>query len=135
MNQRFIKNVNRSLEAVGKQQGAIVRRFAQQSMRKAPKRGGSQPGQPPRWRTKALRNFILFAWDARTSSVLIGPKKLNKRFDDQPKNLEFGGTGLTFEDPVERTIEIINVRARPYMKPALMRAIRKLPLVFRNAIR
>ncbi len=52
----------------------------------------SQPGEAPRGRTKRLRGSILYAYDARTASTVIGPAQFpGSRSGDSPQVLEFGG--------------------------------------------
>lgn len=52
----------------------------------------SRPGEPPRARTKRLKNSILFAFDRQTDSGLIGPIHFpGSRSAHAPNTLERGG--------------------------------------------
>lgn len=84
----------------------------------------SNPGDPPLSWTGLLKNFILYAWDDKTREAYIGPAKL--RYPGQvPHSLEFGvPTLITTWDNVggRKTIQV-PMKARPYMKPALLKII------------
>jgi len=61
------------------------------------KRGirSSKPGEPPRYITGALRDNILFSYDAKKRSLIVGPRRLNgKSFEAStsiPQVLNDGG--------------------------------------------
>lgn len=60
--------------------------------------GGSKPGEPPRWWSKLLRDFIFFGFDADKESVLVGPYKFTRKQATSvtvPKLLNDGGAALT----------------------------------------
>lgn len=66
----------------------------------------SLPGEPPRSVTGYLKQFLYFAYDSNSKSVVIGPAKLNKA-GNVPSVLEYGGiSGKSV------------IKARPYMAPA-----------------
>lgn len=73
--------------------GAYAMRTVRQSMRPGGKAGkSSQPGEPPRYHTKLLRDGVLFAYEPSRHSVVVGPRKLNGRsIQDIPRILNFGG--------------------------------------------
>jgi hypothetical protein len=74
--------------------GAFIRRTAQHSM-KFNKRGKpSSPGAPPRYHTRgfSLRESIMFSYDPRTQSVVVGPMFRGERTGKVGKLHEFGGT-------------------------------------------
>lgn len=127
--------------------GAFVRRAAKQSLRY--RKESSAPGSPPsahrtatRFRkgkdgtTKAqavspLREFIFFAYEPATRSVVIGPAKLNKP-GNAPAALEYGGPSTIERDG--KTVAI-NVRARPFMRPAFEQVRAELPGIWRDSVR
>lgn len=67
----------------------------------------SRPGDPPRSRVGLLRQFIFFAYDDSTRSVVIGPARIGGS-GTAPGVLELGGVNDTGG----------RVAARPYMRPA-----------------
>jgi hypothetical protein len=71
--------------------GAFIRRRAQTSMRRR-KRGASRPGTPPNARVGYLRDYILFAYDPETDSVVVGPIVYGRSSGGKvPATHEFGG--------------------------------------------
>lgn len=98
--------------------GAFLRRRARSSIRR--RNAVSQAGQPPSSHTDLLRQFLFFAYDRATGSLVVGPAKLN-RPGDAPEVLEFGGEVLRqVEDKQGRMRQVLmHYRPRPYMKPAL----------------
>lgn len=122
--------------------GAFTRRNARDLLkyRKSP----SRPGQPPtvhrtmsRKTSKGkvqsvspLKEFIFFALDTGSRSVVIGPARLNKP-GDAPHALEYGGASTV---SVNGKTVSINVRARPYMRPSFLKAVRDLPDIWKNSI-
>lgn len=123
--------------------GAFVRRRARSLIRRS-KRKVSLPGEPPRSHSPEpnLRT-ILFAYNQRTHSVIVGPVYLNQSRSARtyvsqrkvPRVLEKGGTlqvrevryGKRWRTPGRRTPEAgqpkrvrsIRIAPRPYMVPAL----------------
>lgn len=78
--------------------GGAVRTDARYSIRK--RQAPSQPGEPPHSHTGLLKDFIFYAWDAASRSVVIGPVPTNQVFFDGngqpvrgtvPQVLEHGG--------------------------------------------
>lgn len=140
------------IDAIGKgaakalsKAGAFVRRAARSSIRKRKK--PSAPGQPPSSHTGLLKNFIFFAYDPKTRTVVVGPEKLN-RGTGAPELLEFGGSTVTDRKthirvkggkrPKYVTIPKgtrVTIRARPYMAPAAKAARKDLPAQFRDIIK
>lgn len=108
--ERVLKAVNRGKIKALSKAGAFVRTRARSSIRK--RKRVSFPGQPPSSHTGLLRNWILFGYEPRTESVVVGPAKLNKR-GQVPSILEFGGSVM---GPDGRDHMIL---PRPYMGPAL----------------
>ncbi len=61
--------------------GGLTRLIARRSIRKAGRKTPPSPaGRPPRSRTGALRDYIFYAYDPKTDSVVCGPAKLNQIF-------------------------------------------------------
>ena len=83
----------------------------------------SQPGQPPLSKLGLLRNNIRYGWEEATKSVVIGPVKFNGR-GNAPAALELGIPTLVRVGKGSKTkMVMIPMRARPYMRPALAKAM------------
>lgn len=110
--------------------GAFVRRRARSSIRKRKKI--SEPGTPPTNRTGLLRDNIFFVYDRNRDSVVIGPTLLNRRDDDVPELLEYGGQATRW-----RNFKKVRVtyRARPFMGPAFEEEEPQLERLWRNSIK
>lgn len=136
-----IRNVFDAAEAMAKSNSGTLaakcRATAKNSMKKAAKLSkkmqaaikamgagtASLPGNPPLERTGALKTFVLFAWDEKTKSYVIGPKRL-PRIGLQAKSLEFGvPTVANVLDGNKRKVVKIPMRARPFMAPALAKTM------------
>ncbi|MFV0445670.1 MAG: hypothetical protein ACK5Q5_18975 [Planctomycetaceae bacterium] len=132
--------------------GYFTMRDARQSIRNpTKKRRGtfSDPGKPPFNQTGLLKKFIYFGYDQARHSVVIGPTMLEGhiRFLQIPRVLEEGGKSRwTVKRPPgegrgkRKQANIykgtINIRPRPYMKPAFDAAKAELlPGLWKNAIR
>lgn len=104
---------------------------------------GAPAGEPPRKRTGALRDGIVFAYDSRTQSVVVGPVRLARR-GRAPEILELGGPvllpardadGRPLRNPrgrillAERRLE-----PRPYMRRSLLDVLDALPEQWRDSI-
>ena len=112
--------------------GAFVRQRAKTSMRK--RRGTSRPGQPPFAHEGSLRRMVLFGYDPRTKSVVVGP--VGFRRGKAPSVLEFGGRAkVVRRRGGKRTKQAVRIAARPYMRPALEKEAQNLPKVWRNSVR
>lgn len=102
--------------------GAFHRRAVQQSMRPGGKKNKvSEPGQPPRWHTKLLRNGVLFAYDPEARSVIVGVMPLRKE-GEAPSKLQTGGNvTIAQKRRVNGVTKIIkkqvHIAARPYIGP------------------
>jgi hypothetical protein len=142
--------------------GAFVRRAARSSIRKRKK--PSAPGKPPSSHVGTLREGILFAFERRIRSVVVGPVRIN-RTDGAPERLEFGGK-RSIDDREARLLnrqirslnsagrdiagrfvkagagaiqevdegQTLNYMARPFMRPALEREAPKFPKLFANSV-
>ena len=112
--------------------GAFIRQEARQSIRK--RKGTSPPGRPPYSHVGLLRNLILFGYDERTDSVVVGPVGFKR--SKVPHVLEYGGvtTVTRFRrGKIER--RRVRIAPRPYMGPALAKELPKFPELWRNSIR
>lgn len=139
--------------------GGLMRTIARRSMRP----GGanhkvSQPGEPPRAHTGLLRNRIIYMFERRGGpfgEVWVGPTLINRSAPvPGPELLEFGGTVHFKEGHVMRVksgrnaqghfqadrivrgpARTVRVEARPYLGPALDKAVEsgKLPDLWRSA--
>jgi hypothetical protein len=76
--------------------GAFVRATARQSIKTKPT--SSAPGQPPHSHTGYLKKGILFGYDERQQSVVVGPVKLPKK-GNAPEALEKGGEAVKRRNP------------------------------------
>jgi hypothetical protein len=134
--------------------GAFVRRTAKGLIRN--RKRSSKPGQPPSNRTGFLREFIYFAYDDKRQAVVVGPARLNGRAARNlaGRTLEFGGPVVFKEHFVADdagkvfwTVNVANnkhlgqtrtstatIQPRPYMMPALMENLPKIPAQFANAL-
>ena len=108
--------------------GAFVRQRARHSIRK--RRKVSKPGKPPHSHVGLLRNGILFAYDSHRKSVVIGPVLL-RLGSPVPALLEYGGYGRRSKN---RSGKSAYWRARPYMRPAMAKELRRMPGLFRNSL-
>jgi len=112
--------------------GAFIRQRAKTSMRQ--RRGTSRSGQPPFAHEGSLRRMVLFGYDPRTESVVVGP--VGFRRGNAPSVLEFGGRATVVRRRGgKRTKHAVRIAARPYMRPALEKEAPNLPKVWRNSVR
>jgi hypothetical protein len=128
--------------------GAYARQQARSSLHYGT--GTSAAGQPPTVHRTMLRaktskagvrrlqavspyrEFILFAWDESSRSVVVGPVRLPDKRGDAPAALEHGGMSVIVSDGHEVTVSIA---ARPTMGPAGERANRELANIWKDSIR
>lgn len=124
--------IGRAEAAVLSRQGAYVRRVAQRSMRKRP--GRSRPGEPPHVHTGLLKKFLYFVYSRAEHTVIVGPAAFSER-SNAPAALERGGTSRTRVTDRRGSLTItIEIEARPYMGPALVRAKPHFPGFWRDTI-
>ena len=116
-------------------QAAYLRAAARNSMRPGKPHKPSKPGQPPHAITRLLKDFLFFSWDPAQKSMVVGPAGF--RNSNTPRVLEEGGTS-------DRTIYrrgnqwvngTVQVKARPYMLPALQRSQEKLSEFWSKSVR
>ena len=114
--------------------GAFIRQRAKTSIRK--RKRSSLPGQPPSSHTGLLRKFILFGYDRRSDSVVVGPVGFRRR--RAPNVLEFGGrtrVETKRRGGRKKRKRVVRIAARPYMRPALEKERSSLPKVWRNSVK
>lgn len=111
-------------------------------------RRSAAPGEPPRYRTKSIRDKIFFVTSQDRRSVVIGPQ-IYKR-GDTPGIVEFGGTSseparrwVAWWEGGVRKIRLAKggrgrtkVKPRPYMAPAYNTAIdRLIPGIWQDSLK
>jgi stalled ribosome alternative rescue factor ArfA len=125
--------VQRAVDAAERQTlrkfGSLVRLRARHSIRK--RRKVSKPGNPPHSHVGLLRNGILFAYDERRKTVVIGAVLL-RPWSQVPALLEYGGYGKRIKK--NRPGKGAYWRARPYMRPAFEKELSRMPEMFRNSL-
>jgi len=109
--------------------GAFGRQRARHAIRK--RRKISKPGRPPHSHVGLLRTGILFAYDERRRTVVIGPVLL-KPGSQAPALLEYGGIGTKIGK--NRRRKGAYWRARPYMRPAFAEELSRMPGLFQNSL-
>lgn len=89
----------------------------------------SRPGEPPRTITGYIRKFLFFVVDKRKRNVVVGPAKINRPSVDALQALEFGGRSKSYDG------DAVQIKARPFMRPALKAEQGKFQALFADAIR
>lgn len=119
--------------------GALVRTIARRSIRR--RRKSSLPGQPPHAHGKGLIKRISFWYNESRQSVSVGPDLLNvgrrRRVPARgtvPFILEYGGNMVMTRARDHRVIRY-HQAARPFMRPALAKALPKIRDLFRKKVR
>lgn len=142
-----IKAVDKATRAALSKLGAYIRTRAKSSIkepgkkvRKAAFAAGlagptSKPGNPPFSHTKLLKRFIFHVYDGQRRSVVIGPALLNGTEDPNALSaLEHGGASSMIDWKTGKRRRI-QVKARPFMGPALEAELPNFPQFFRNQVR
>lgn len=111
--------------------GAFVRTRAMTSIRK--RKGTSAPGMPPFSHVGLLRKGILFGYDTARQSVVIGPVVMGRSGGVVPRALEYGGA--SFVRDRRGANQPVQIRPRPFMRPALAAELPGLPAMWRNSVR
>ncbi len=155
-----IKEIGKQEAKFRMRAGARVRGYAQRSIHQADQRGRgntSTPGKPPLYHPSedsekgALRRFIWFAHDSPNQMTFVGPTYLSRKGGTAPKALEYGGSSIrrgywrnrkrTFKSgKVGRWKEKlqekrIQIRERPFMRPALAAITPDFPNMWLNSIK
>lgn len=129
---KVIRAVDRAKRQSLSKGGAFIRQAARTSLR--PRKGSSRPGNPPFSHEGSLRRLILFGYDRRSDSVMVGPVGFRKSV--APRALEHGGATVVVSRRRGRLqSRKVKIAARPYMAPALERERTKLPALWRNSVR
>lgn len=129
---RIVAALDRTKRKALSRGGAFIRQAAKTSIRK--RKGSAPPGKPPHSHEGSLRRLILFGYDQRTDSVVVGPVGFKK--STAPNVLEFGGTTLITRRVKGRLVrQRVKIAARPYMAPALEKEKPKLPKTWANSVR
>lgn len=127
--------------------GSFVRRGARSKIRKPGvrrrrrKTSGydptvSKPGGPPRTHVSGKRSIrlILFAWDAASETVIVGPVRFpNASGVNVPKILEHGGRTRYQQKSGDWANAF--VQPRPVMRPTLAEEAPKFPELFHDSVR
>lgn len=114
------KEADRLARAALSRFGAFARQRARSSVRK--RKAVSAPGQPPSSHEGSLKRLILFAYDAASKSVVVGPVKF--RAGEAPGLLERGGSTTRRGTSGPRRL---TYRPRPFVGPAAEAELKKLP--------
>jgi hypothetical protein len=129
--------------------GAFIRSDARRSLRRA--KGPSAPGRPPHSHNQQLlKRWLLFAYDPTPGSVFIGPVRLSDKPDETPELMEHGGfasnrkrrlivvPGTGRRGRKRRALlrqgQRLAYKPRPFMQPALLKNVPKLPALWRDSI-
>ena len=114
--------------------GAFVRTTARNSIRKRKKI--SEPGQPPSSHRGLLKRFIFFGYDTERKTVVVGPMRLSQKVGAAPEALEHGGRSVAIAGRRNRRRRRrIQVKARPFMGPALEKETPKFQGLWANSVR
>lgn len=126
-----LKRLNRKEWKVLSGTGAFARTVAKRLMKPGgfgSKQRFSQPGQPPRYHTRKLKDLIFFAHDKDNDSVVIGPVS----FKSQAQLLQGAKSGAQVLEeggllyfPQRKRNPTGYVKARPYMAPTMPKATKK----------
>lgn len=129
---RIVAALDRTKRKALSRGGAFIRQAAKTSIRK--RKGSAPAGKPPHSHEGSLRRLILFGYDQRTDSVVVGAVGFKK--STAPNVLEFGGPAVITRRVKGRLVgQRVKIAARPYMGPALQKEKAKLPKAWANSIR
>jgi hypothetical protein len=131
---KVVRATDRASRRVLSRFGAFVRQRAKSSIRSRKGKTTSQPGSPPRSHTGLLKRFILFGYDPRKQSVVIGPAPLPSTRGKASELLEYGGT-TTLRDQRSGRRRRARYQARPFMGPAFTAEQPKLAPMWRDVIK
>lgn len=124
------KCVNQNLRRLG----GTVRKIDRRSQRDRPAGQVSPVGMPPYAHTRLLKDFTFFAWDPLKRCVVVGPAKLNV-MGNAVQALEHGGKSVVMVGfGVNRQPQEVIVRARPHTWPALLVAMKRLDVIFKDSL-
>jgi hypothetical protein len=126
--QKIVDRMDRASRRALYRFGAFVRQRAKTSLR--PRKAASPPGQPPSSHTGLIRDHILFAVEG-TKNVVIGPMFLRRQSDTALSALEHGGTTTIMRHGRPKEITLA---ARPFMRPAFDKEIKRAPKLWQNTL-
>lgn len=110
--------------------GSFVRTSARSSIRR--RKGSSKPGRPPHAHQGDIKK-VLFAYDQKNRSAVVGPVRFNGKKGFATKTLEHGGNVTIERKRKGRAVrKTVHVDARPFMAPAFEKELPKLPDLWRN---
>lgn len=118
----------RQLQRIGRQKGFKPRRPLK----------ASEPGQPARARfggsasNSPLRKNILFLYDSKRKSVIVGPARMSKQ-GDAPHVLEHGGRARLTRGPDKG--KSLKIDARPTMQLALAKVTPDIQKLWKDQVR
>lgn len=129
------KKVIRAMERAERRElsryGAFVMTGARRRVRR--RKSSAGPGKSPtHWQTGSRDGLrrILFAYEPRTSSVIIGPVKLNAQGRDVPNLMETGGTGRPAPDKPK-----VRYRPHPFVGPEQEKRAPQFPDLLKGSVR
>ncbi len=169
---RIEREFNKGKKTAMMKSGGMVRTIARRSIRKRAWRhaggkgrkakgsqyvaywGGktaiSDPDGPPRSHTSGNTfgiRTIMFKYDSRTDTVVVGPIGGDRSKNSIPKVLEYGGQTVTtipaYAHAKKASLGVAsgrpyklrkNIRARPFMRPALKTFESSYPKMFRDSL-
>lgn len=132
------KNVERAY-ARGERQAltraaARLRLYARRRMRRRSR--PSRPGEGPTVRQGQLKRFLLYAYEPRHGTAVIGPKRLSGATGDTPATLEHGGRLRRWVGRGRsRARRLVLYEQRPSTMPALERVQPDLPSFWNGVIK
>lgn len=93
----------------------------------------AKTGQALKRSVSFLREYLFFAYDKTTKSVVIGPALLNSTLSRSALSaLEYGGQSVIIDHGKRKQVRI---KARPFMGPAAKAEIPTLPSMWQNSVR
>jgi hypothetical protein len=127
---KVINATDRASYAAFKAIGAFIRQRAKKTRGDA---AISRPGRPPYGHVGRLRRLIRFA--ATSKGVVIGPEVASGSLTPAAlPALEYGGPSFV-RDRRTGASRRTNVRARPFMTPALRAELPGIPALWRDSVR
>ena len=143
---KVLRAVNRAKYRALSKAGGWIRKTARFSMRR--RKTSASPGRPPSAHVGLLRDFLFYAYDPSSRSVVIGPAAMKRRRDDVPALMEWGGTRHVRRGELykrrgskkwARATKSTNLKyaPHPFMGPALRKADQAgvLPEAWRNSVK
>jgi hypothetical protein len=131
--EKVMRAVKRAKRQALTRAGALIRGIARRSIKSG--KGPAAPGQPPHSHKGQLRQFLWFAYDPDTQSVVVGPAGF-ARGTGAPHTLEFGDrVPITYRRRGRKVRATVKIAARPFMAPALNIARPNLPALWAGSVK